>query len=726
MALSVSGSWCISGRLYCSCHLTKVRIEARKFYAFLPRVATSCSVLTSRTVEERRGMNFDGKRLEKEGDRNVADLDLFPPAFRTFLKDNNIDPAIYSLTYSLPRYIRFKSTLKAEALSELAADLGSCPEPLQWLPGFFILPANVTIAGTRAYKTGQMFGMDAASGAAVAALRPLPGDHVLDLCAAPGAKLCMIADLLGPSGTITAVDVAQPRLAACRTMLVKYNLADRCRLYLADGTLFAVGPPRPSSFQKDALSLGEGGGGDADTSTVAALPGGTGNSDRGQGGAGDAAGRALALPGGTGLVGSSQGTAVDAVEGANGLAVAPSAPPPAAGGREGPSCAKLAQGKRERPGYSSGEDPASSSSLGAGGSPQGAVEAAHSPATSGPSKGNDAGKGTTPEAGEDGRLRGVVCQTSESDCARLECELAADADAGSAVLAAAAGPDPPAGAAARPAGPEGREPPREDARPARNAGGPGAPGFLLRMAQRRRGQQPGGLHQVGRRRSSPSLSAWQWWGGGSLTNSSTAGVCARGYDKVLVDAECTHDGSLKHICKYDEWGWGTDLLSNGFRHLRPGGTLVYSTCSFTLAQNEDVVRWFVGAHREHGAELVPVEGAQAWPCKPGGIPHTLRFDPVTSNTSGLFIACFTKRARSSALPAGSPHFLCCCCCRCGHTTAAGVAVGEAGARLLASLEEAFGLSCLALVVPLKCVVARAGRPAVTKDQMERAVGSKML
>ncbi|CAI5473659.1 unnamed protein product [Closterium sp. Yama58-4] len=71
-----------------------------------------------------------------------------------------------------------------------------------------------------------------------------------------------------------------------------------------------------------------------------------------------------------------------------------------------------------------------------------------------------------------------------------------------------------------------------------------------------------------------------------------------GYDKVLVDAECTHDGSLKHILKYDSWGWHTlnkrfldpqrlstlaalqrSLLETGFLLLKPGGRLVYSTCS---------------------------------------------------------------------------------------------------------------------------------------------------
>jgi hypothetical protein len=30
---------------------------------------------------------------------------------------------------------------------------------------------------------------------------------------------------------------------------------------------------------------------------------------------------------------------------------------------------------------------------------------------------------------------------------------------------------------------------------------------------------------------------------------------ARLYDCVLVDAECTHDGSVKHITKFDQWGW---------------------------------------------------------------------------------------------------------------------------------------------------------------------------
>lgn len=42
--------------------------------------------------------------------------------------------------------------------------------------------------------------------------------------------------------------------------------------------------------------------------------------------------------------------------------------------------------------------------------------------------------------------------------------------------------------------------------------------------------------------------------------------------------------------------------------------------------------------------LQEVEAAKSWPCWSGRIPKTLRFDPWTSQTSGLFVAKFTKLA----------------------------------------------------------------------------------
>jgi len=181
------------------------------------------------------------------------------------------------------------------------------------------------------------------------------------------------------------------------------------------------------------------------------------------------------------------------------------------------------------------------------------------------------------------------------------------------------------------------------------------------------------------------------------------------YTRVLVDAACTHDGSLKHVAKFaTQWGWSTferrvlapekiaqvtglqrALLWNGFRLLepcheseddaaggegRPSSALVYSTCSLSRSQNEDVVSWLLKLMPN--ARVVPIDqedcrlqlygstaqpdptegaGAQtaspaqapavvdAWPCKESAIlPNTLRFDPYTSGTSGLFVAKIIK------------------------------------------------------------------------------------
>ncbi len=70
-----------------------------------------------------------------------------------------------------------------------------------------------------------------------------------------GAKLCMLADMLGGRGSLTGVDVAKHRLAACRTMLQKYSLGDCCRLFVADGTSFSILPVNSSLGSGEGNSL---------------------------------------------------------------------------------------------------------------------------------------------------------------------------------------------------------------------------------------------------------------------------------------------------------------------------------------------------------------------------------------------------------------------------------------------------------------------------------------
>ena len=85
-----------------------------------------------------------------------------------------------------------------------------------------------------------------------------------------------------------------------------------------------------------------------------------------------------------------------------------------------------------------------------------------------------------------------------------------------------------------------------------------------------------------------------------------------GYHHILVDAQCSHDGSVRHLMKqashsspHLSHSRGEEsshaslpelqraLLLQAWSLLRVGGILVYSTCSTQREQNEDVVEWLI-------------------------------------------------------------------------------------------------------------------------------------
>ena len=165
----------------------------------------------------------------------------FPPSFVEFLRQNQVHPENYEVS-EVPRYVRLapRSTLTQ---GELEKELGGVEvSPVRWLPGYFSLPASVKIAGSAAYRSGDLYGIDVASGAAVAALGVRRGEHVLDVCCAPGAKLCALADALDGTGSVTGVDVSEERMFACRSICRKYRLQN-VRLLVADAVTFREPPP---------------------------------------------------------------------------------------------------------------------------------------------------------------------------------------------------------------------------------------------------------------------------------------------------------------------------------------------------------------------------------------------------------------------------------------------------------------------------------------------------
>ncbi|KAI8380500.1 S-adenosyl-L-methionine-dependent methyltransferase [Choanephora cucurbitarum] len=177
------------------------------------------------------------------------DLNQLPASFKQFLKENEIDPEIYTVE-ALPRYVRLNTHLpmdKRPTLEDMRQQL--CTDQVhavEKLQDFYrIQLGDQRISDTQAYKEHAIFGIDLSSAIAVEALSLEENDQVLDLCCAPGAKLCMIANLLGREGlgTVTGVDVAAHRLATCRSLLKKYRVGEKVRLFEADGTTFQVPPP---------------------------------------------------------------------------------------------------------------------------------------------------------------------------------------------------------------------------------------------------------------------------------------------------------------------------------------------------------------------------------------------------------------------------------------------------------------------------------------------------
>lgn len=104
-------------------------------------------------------------------------------------------------------------------------------------------------------------------------------------------------------------------------------------------------------------------------------------------------------------------------------------------------------------------------------------------------------------------------------------------------------------------------------------------------------------------------------------------ITHRQFDRVLVDAPCSNTGVMRRrvdlrwrICPEEIQRLCAAqlvLLSQAAVRLKPGGILVYSTCSLESEENREVVQQFLSEQRgftlEHERELLPfvdgVDGA---------------------------------------------------------------------------------------------------------------------
>lgn len=138
------------------------------------------------------------------------------------------------------------------------------------------------------------------------------------------------------------------------------------------------------------------------------------------------------------------------------------------------------------------------------------------------------------------------------------------------------------------------------------------------------------------------------------------------FDAILTDVPCSGEGMFrKDAGAIAEWSVQNvlhcqhlqrEIVADAWTCLRPGGVLIYSTCTFNTKENEENIAWMMA---ELGAELIATDIQEDWGIT-GSLLPTLsapvhRFIPGVSRGEGLFMAVVRKRGENPGMLQESPR-----------------------------------------------------------------------
>ena len=147
------------------------------------------------------------------------------------------------------------------------------------------------------------------------------------------------------------------------------------------------------------------------------------------------------------------------------------------------------------------------------------------------------------------------------------------------------------------------------------------------------------------------------WGNPNVivTNAFPKDLSATGltFDVVLCDVPCSGEGMFrKDDATIGEWSvqaverlWRLqrEIVTEAWKMLRPGGLLIYSTCTFNIHENEENVKWIM---EEYDAMPLQVTTDKEWNITPsllnGFEAPVYRFIPGLTRGEGLFMAALRK------------------------------------------------------------------------------------
>jgi 16S rRNA (cytosine967-C5)-methyltransferase len=125
------------------------------------------------------------------------------------------------------------------------------------------------------------------------------------------------------------------------------------------------------------------------------------------------------------------------------------------------------------------------------------------------------------------------------------------------------------------------------------------------------------------------------------------------FDRVLVDVPCSGTGTwrrqpelrwrlsperLESLQKAQAW-----LLEDGARHTKPGGQLIYATCSLLASENENQIAAFLARH----PDFVLRPARELWagvvgPTAPPNLSEYFHATPLMTGTDGFFGAILQR------------------------------------------------------------------------------------
>lgn len=129
----------------------------------------------------------------------------------------------------------------------------------------------------------------------------------------------------------------------------------------------------------------------------------------------------------------------------------------------------------------------------------------------------------------------------------------------------------------------------------------------------------------------------------------------RFFDLTVVDAPCSGEGMFrKYENAADEWSEHapaycaarqTEILRYASETVASGGYLLYSTCTFSVEENEGVVRAFLKEHADFSLSELP-ERLQTVSAPGIGMPRARRFYPHLAAGEGQFVALLKREGEA--------------------------------------------------------------------------------